>query len=182
MIGSMGRITKSRVGPGFGLALLLAGAAWAQGSPAPKRPQNPQANPMNGPWWRTPLAGRLGLDADQRKKLDDLWQQHRLRRIDLEAVLQKAQVTLEPMLQADSPDEDKIMAQIDRVTQAEGEVRKGEIRWQLNMRQILSLDQWRRLQEQVRSGPGNSQQPGPQPGPNNPPPLGQPRPPQRPQQ
>jgi hypothetical protein len=132
------------------------------------------------------------VSPEQRKKLDDLWQQHRLRRIDLDAALQKAQVTLEPLWQADSPEEGKILAQIDRLTQAQGEVRKDEARMQVGVRQILSVDQWKRLQEQARPNPGNPQQgfgpsqqgpngPGQQ-GPNGPPPQGQPpRPPQQPQ-
>lgn len=159
--------------------LLAVGALWAQGpQPNPPQPNPPQGNPMNGPWWRTPQAERVGLSADQRKRLDDLWQQHRLRRIDLDAALQKAQVTMEPLWQSDSPDEGKILAQIDRVMQAQGEVRKDEARMQLGMRQILSADQWRRVQEQMRpNGAGN-----PQPGPNGPPPpQNQPRPPQQPQ-
>ena len=174
-------------------AVLAAGAMWAQNGPPPNRPNisppnpapnarfNPQPDPMGGQWWRGPEAERVGVTPDQRKKLDDLWQQHRLKRVDLDAALQKAQLTLEPLWQADSPDESKILAQIDRVTQAQAELRKDEARMQLGVRQILSADQWRKLQE-ARPGPGNPQRPGPQQGPNGPPPpQGQPRPPQQPQ-
>lgn len=171
--------TKKRSGA-LGFVLLLATAAvWAQDGPPPNRPGN-QPSPINGPWWRTPQAERVGVSPDQRKKLDDLWQQHRLRRIDLDAALQKAQVTLEPLWQADPPDEGKILAQIDRVTQAQAEVRKDDARLQLSTRQILSADQWRKLHEQAPPGPGNPQ-PNFQPRPSGPPPQGQPRPPQQPQ-
>ena len=188
----------------LGFVLLLASSIiWAQSPPPngpgnrgpnrqgkqrPNPPGNQQPNPINGTWWRTPLAERVGVSPEQRKKLDDLWQQHRLRRIDLDAALQKAQVTLEPLWQADSPDEGKILAQIDRLTQAQGEMRKDEARMQVGERQILSTDQWKRLQQPPQPNPGNPQQGfgpgpnGPQPGPNGPPPQGQPpRPPQQPQ-
>ncbi len=161
----------------LGFVLLLAsGAVWAQGGPPPNRPGNSQSNPTGGTWWRTPQAERVGVSPDQRKKLDDLWQQHRLRRIDLDAALQKAQVTMEPLWQADAPDEGKILAQIDRVMQAQAELRKDDARLQLGMRQILSVDQWRRLQQQGQPGPN-----GPPSGPQGPPPQAQPRPPQQPQ-
>ena len=176
--------TKKRDRRAIGFVVLLtSGVIWAQGGPPPNRPEMPHPNPMNGAWWRTPEAERLGLNPDQLKKLDDLSQQHRLRRIDLDAALQKAQVMLEPLWQADSPDEGKILAAIDRVTQAQAELRKDEARMQLGVRQILSADLWHKLQEQVRPGPGNPQQGrnGPPPGPKGPPPQGQPGPPQQPQ-
>ena len=161
----------------LGLVFLLVGTTvWAQGSGPPSRPGNPQANPINGTWWRTPLGNQVGVSAEQRKQLDELWQQHRLLRIDLEGAVQKAQVTLEPLMQADTPDEAQVLAQIDRVTQAQAEVRKNEVRRQLAMRRILRRDQWQIVQQAARPGPGN-----PQPGPNGPPPTNQPRPPQPPQ-
>ena len=192
---------NQRSGRVLGFVLLLAStAAWAQGPPPngprnprpnrpgnrqPNRQGNPQPNPIGGTWWRTPLADRVGVTPEQRKKLDDLWQQHRLRRIDLDAALQKAQVTMEPLMQADTPDEGKILSQIDRVTLAQAEVRKDDVRLQLGMRQILNGDQWRKLQEAMRPGPGDAQGNPPPPrdaqqGPNGPPPGSQGRPPQAP--
>jgi periplasmic protein CpxP/Spy len=94
------------------------------------------------------MVERVGLSADQRKKLDDLEQQHKLRRIDLNAAMQKAQVTLEPLMNAEQPDESKILAQVDRVTQAQGELRKDEVHMQLGVRRILTADQWRKTRDE----------------------------------
>ena len=131
------------------LLFLASAAAWSQPGPPFNRqqPQPPQQQRMNGPWWRSPQAERAGIFSDQRKKMEELWQQHRLRRIDLEATVQKAQVTLEPLWIADPPDEAAILAQTDRVFQAQAEVRKDEVHLRLAVCRILGKEQWRRLNE-----------------------------------
>ena len=43
-----------------------------------------------GKWWDNPeLARRLNLTAEQQKKMDEVFQQHRLRLIDLHAALER---------------------------------------------------------------------------------------------
>lgn len=131
------------------LLLLSAVAAWSQPGPPPNRPMQhpPQQPAANGPWWRSPLGERVGVTPEQRRKLEDLWQQHRLRRIDLEAAVQKAQVTSEPLWQADPPDEAAILAQTDRISQVQAEIHKDEVRLRLGMRKVLDREQWHRLNE-----------------------------------
>ena len=75
-----------------------------------------------GRWWNIPqMAEKIGINSDQKKKMDDNFQQYRLKLIDLNATLQKAEMTLEPLMNADQPDEAKIVGQIDRVAQAADE-------------------------------------------------------------
>lgn len=155
---------------------MLLGQPVPQGRPNPPfpgQPQQPQPQ-QGGPWWRdAQMVERLGLNADQRRRLEDLEQQHRLRRIDLNAAAQKAQVTLEPLLNSDQPDEGKILAQVDRVTQAQGELRKDDVQMQLGVRRILTAEQWRKVREEESrprpQGPPPGQQ-GPRPGQQGPPP------------
>lgn len=165
---------------GIGL-MLTCGAVFGQTKPPSNQRGTSQPSSMTGPWWRTPLRERVGVDADQRKSLEDLWQKHRLRRIDLEAAAQKAQITLEPLWLANSPDEGKILTQIDRISQAQTEIRKDEIRMQLATRQILSPSQWHKLQESIPKTRGN-EPPGrsnARRGPDGPPPSPRPGPPAR---
>lgn len=159
----------------LGLMLLLAGAvALAQDAPPqpgagpagpppgrgqmrverPVRPGRPPMERAMGPWWNDPqLVEKLGVTADQKKKMEDIFQQHRLKLIDLHASLQKAETILEPLMSADQPDEAKIVAQIDRVAQARAELEKANARMLLGIRQVLTPDQWKKLQEE-RPGPG----------------------------
>jgi len=118
-----------------------------------------------GRWWNNPeMVKSLNLNSDQQKKMDDIFQQNRLRLIDLNATLQKEEVTMEPLVAADTPDEAKILAQIDRVAQARAELEKANARFLVSIRKVLTQDQWKKLQAQrgpMRGGPGAAAPPAP---------------------
>jgi len=112
-----------------------------------------------GRWWDNPkVAEDLNLTADQKQKMDDVFQQNRLKLIDLHASLQKEEATLEPLISADAPDETKILAQIDKVAQARAELEKSNARMLLSVRQLLTADQWTKLKaaraQRMARGPG----------------------------
>jgi Spy/CpxP family protein refolding chaperone len=86
------------------------------------------------------------LTPDQQKKMDDLFNQSRLKLIDLSAALQKEEAIMDPLLAADRPDETRILLQIDRIAQARAELEKSNARMLLGIRSVLTQDQWKRLQ------------------------------------
>jgi protein CpxP len=99
-------------------------------------------------WWKQDsIAGRLNLSADQSKKLDENFQQSRVRLIELNAAVEKEEAVLEPLVAAEKPDEAKVRAQIDRIAQARAELEKANAYLLLGARMILTGDQWRRLQD-----------------------------------
>jgi len=54
---------------------------------------------IKGTFWRNPeWIKLLDLSADQQKKMDEIFQQYRLKLIDLTASLQKEELILEPLL------------------------------------------------------------------------------------
>jgi len=100
-----------------------------------------------GQFWNNPnLITKLALTDDQRKAMDGILQDHRLKLIDLQATLQKAELALGPLMKADSPDRAAIEAQIDRVVSARGELEKANARFLLDIRMQLKPDQWKQLQ------------------------------------
>ena len=107
-----------------------------------------------GRWWDNPeMAQKLGLTADQIKRMDDIFQQNRLKLIDLNAAVQKEEAVMEPMMNSDQPDEARIVAQIDRVAQARADLEKTNARFLLAIRRVLNPDQWKKLQaEEPRAG------------------------------
>ena len=107
---------------------------------------------------------RIGLTADQQKKIEDAFQQSRLHLIDLTATVEKEQVTMEPLLAADRPDEAKILVQIDRIAQARAELEKANARMLLGFRNVLSQDQWVRLKAEKPSPGVQGASRGPEPG------------------
>jgi periplasmic protein CpxP/Spy len=107
-----------------------------------------------GRWWyNLQMALRLSLTPDQQKKMDDVFQQSRLKLIDLTAALDKEEAILEPLVEADQPDAPKIRVQIDRIAQARAELEKANANMLLGIRLILTPDQWKSLQSSGGAGP-----------------------------
>jgi Spy/CpxP family protein refolding chaperone len=129
-------------GPGMGEA--------ADGGPmAPHRPPMEHAFRMGprGRWWNNPeIAQKVGLRADQQKKMDDIFLQSRLKLIDEHAAVEKEEAILEPLLSAEQPDESRILAQIDKVAQSRAELEKVNARMLLGLRGVLTTAQWKTLQ------------------------------------
>ncbi|HXJ39348.1 MAG TPA: periplasmic heavy metal sensor [Bryobacteraceae bacterium] len=142
--------------------------------PGRNRPERMLQPRPGGRWWNNPeMAQRLSLNSDQQKKMDDIFQANRLRLIDLNATLRKDEIILEPLLSSDTPDEAKILAQIDKVAQARAELEKANARFLLGIRRALTPEQWKKLQAErpnpeAPGGPGGRRDPG---SPGGPPPL-----------
>ena len=99
-----------------------------------------------GMWWKIPaVVQRLGLTADQTKKMDGIFEQSRLQLIDLKANLEKQNALLEPLLSANPPDTIKAMAQIDKVAEARAGLEKANARMLLGIRVVLTPAQWTKL-------------------------------------
>jgi Spy/CpxP family protein refolding chaperone len=137
-----------------------------RGGPGPGRggmPMGALAGGQHGRWWANrELAEKIGLSTEQTKKMDDIFQQHRVALVDLNAAVQKAELTLEPLLSAEQPDEARIVAQIDRTAQARAELEKSHARVLLAIRRTMTAEQWKKLQaeSQDRGGRGPGR-PGP---------------------
>lgn len=126
-----------------------------------------------GIWWHNPdLIQKLALTPDQQKKMDDILQQSKLQLIDLRANVEKQEVLMEPMLAANPPDTNKILAQIDQAAQARAELEKANAKMLLGIRNVLTPDQWTKLQAEERdhrrmrmrgegNGPGGQSAPPP---------------------
>ncbi len=108
-----------------------------------------------GEWWKNPdTIQKLSLTEDQQKKMDGIFQQSRLTLIDLKANLEKQEVLLEPMLNANPPDATKALAQISKVADARAELEKTNAKMLLGIRGVLTTDQWTKLQTTERSSRG----------------------------
>jgi Spy/CpxP family protein refolding chaperone len=101
-----------------------------------------------GMWWKSPrIAERLGLTADQTRKMDDIVEHSRLDLIDLRANLEKQQVMLGPLMDANPVDMAKASAQIDKVANARADLEKANAKMLLSIRGVLTPDQWTKLHE-----------------------------------
>lgn len=99
-----------------------------------------------GRWWNDPrMAQQLGLTDQQKHQMDDIFLQHRLKLIDLNANLEKQETLLHPLIEADQPDEARILSQIDAVAQARADLEKANARMLFDIRKTLTPDQWQKL-------------------------------------
>jgi Spy/CpxP family protein refolding chaperone len=142
-----------------------------------------------GRWWNDPMvAQKLNISAAQKQKMDGIYEQYKLRLIDLNANLEKQQLLLGPMIASDNPDQAKTLAQIDAVVQARAALEKENADMLFAIRETLTVDQWQKLKtfwrgrrdrrrgprgrggpmdwhQRMHQGPGQApQQPGGQPG------------------
>jgi periplasmic protein CpxP/Spy len=97
-------------------------------------------------WWNNPrMMERLKLTDDQRKAMDGIMLAHREKLIDLRANLEKAELTMEPLMSADTPNDAAITAQIDKVVQARSDLERANARFLLAIRDKITADQWKAL-------------------------------------
>ena len=99
-----------------------------------------------GQWWNNPnIVKQLSLTDDQRKAMDGIMQDHRMKLIDLQANLQKAEVTMGPLMQADTPDKAAIESEINKIAMARADLEKANSMFLLDIRMQLKPDQWKQL-------------------------------------
>jgi len=157
--------TAAAQGPGFGQGY---GQSYGQGFGEHRAPMERALGPQgdHGRWWNNPeTIEKLKLTDEQRKAMDGILQEHRIKLIDVRAGLEKVELELEPLMKADQPDEAKIIAQIDRVAQSRAELEKANARFLLALRSKISAEQWKQLQElrsdaRERFGAKMQRQPG----------------------
>jgi len=135
-------------GPGTAVA---QGPGHEMGRPGFRDHRPPMERAMRGDhgrWWNNPkIAEKLKLTDDQRKAMDEIFQQHREKLVDLHANVEKAEIAMEPLVKADQPNESAVLAQIDKVAQARAELEKANARFLFQLRAKLTPEQWKQVQE-----------------------------------
>lgn len=99
-----------------------------------------------GKWWQnSDIAKRLQLSDGQIGQLDQTFYDHKLKLIDYGADMEKQDLKLQALLDADVPNEGQVEAQVDQVLAARGKLEREFTFMNLDLRKVLSLDQWRQL-------------------------------------
>jgi Spy/CpxP family protein refolding chaperone len=99
-----------------------------------------------GKWWQnSDIAKKLQLGDGQIGQLDQTFYDHKLKLIDYGAEMEKQDLKLQALLDADVPNEGQVEAQVDQVLAARGKLEREFTLMNLDLRKVLSLDQWRQL-------------------------------------
>ena len=142
------------------LALLLVPSLWAQvavpAAPAHQAEGRFKGGFMGkeniiyrrelGKWWQNPdITKKLQLSDDQVNRLNQIFFEHRLKLIDDGADMQKQDLKLQNLLDADRPNDAQVNAQVDQVLAARGKLEREYTMMNLDLRKVLSVEQWRQL-------------------------------------
>jgi Spy/CpxP family protein refolding chaperone len=99
-----------------------------------------------GKWWKnSEVAKKLQLNENQVTQLDQIYYDHRMKLIDYGAEMEKEDLKMQTLLDADVPNEGQINSQVDQVLNARGKLEREYTMMNLDLRKVLSVDQWRQL-------------------------------------
>ncbi len=99
-----------------------------------------------GKWWRnSDIAKKLQLSEGQVSQLDQIFYDHKVKLIDYGAEMEKQDLKLQTLLDADVPNEGQVEGQVDQVLASRGKLEREFTIMNLDLRKVLSLDQWRQL-------------------------------------
>ncbi len=119
------------------IALVLAGAV----SAAPLPP---------GKWWRRPdVAQRLALSEDQQMKLDAIFRTAATDLIDLRADAEKLSIGIRGELDQPQINREALRKLANRLSEAQGKLFERELMMLVDMRSVLSDQQWARLRNEL---------------------------------
>lgn len=140
--------------------------------PLPPHPPPPPGLPMMvalpPPAYGIPphVVQKLGLPKELVQKIQDLTFDANEQLINLEADLKRAQLELDKLLRAASPNENAVLQQVEAVGRAETAVRKNRLGLMLQIKRLLGPDNWQKLEAELgdvrreirihRRGPGEA--------------------------
>jgi Spy/CpxP family protein refolding chaperone len=99
-----------------------------------------------GKWWENPeLVSKLQLTESQVTQLNQIFYDHRMKLIDYGAEMEKQDLKLQTLLDADQPNESQVSSQVDQVLAARGKIEREYTMMNLAQRKVLTVDQWKQL-------------------------------------
>lgn len=106
----------------------------------------PPVRGFGGSWWRnSELAEKLNLTDQQKQQLEKTFLDYRLKLVDLRADVEREELKLQPLMDADTLNEGQISSQLDTLLAARMKLEKTNAMMNLSMRKILTVDQWKQL-------------------------------------
>lgn len=100
-----------------------------------------------GRWWDDQkVAKAVGLKPEQRQRMDNVFNANKANLFNTYRTLKTEEAKLDTLQRAESPDEDKILAQIDKVTTLRGQLQKSSASLAIELRKELTPDQLQKLQ------------------------------------
>jgi len=116
-----------------------------------------------GRWWEDQrLVGRLGLSDEQQARVREAVYEHARRMIDLKAAVERAGLDLAEVVRRDELDAGAVRAAFAAFQASRGKLEDERFEMLLAVREVLSAEQWRTMQDLRRrfQGPRDPRSPG----------------------
>ncbi len=106
----------------------------------------PPIRGFGGSWWKnSELAQKLNLTDQQKQQLEKTFLDYRLNLVDLRANVEREELKLQPLMDADQVNEAQISSQLDTLLAARMKLEKTNSMMYVAMRKVLTADQWKQL-------------------------------------
>lgn len=119
-------------------------------------------------WWDSPVVKDLNLSKEQLQKVQATVHDSRSKLIDLHASVQKAELDVEDAFDAEAFDTRRATEAVDRLAAARAATGKALAQLSVNLRSVLTTEQWRELQKRrpglMRGMGQRNMRPGMRPG------------------
>jgi len=97
------------------------------------------------PWWNSPVVADIGLSQEQTTRIRTIVRSYRNRLFDARNNVQKAEAALEDVMNDDHVAPEAVKPLIDHLANARAESTKTVLEMNIELRSVLTLDQWRIL-------------------------------------
>jgi Spy/CpxP family protein refolding chaperone len=108
-------------------------------------PSGAQTGRVGFAWWNSPIRADLNLSHAQDEKIRKIVRSYRNRLLDARNNVQKANGDLEDLLNDETLDAAAAKPIIDRVASARANAARVSLELSIELRSVLTLDQWRTL-------------------------------------
>lgn len=106
----------------------------------------PPVRGFGGSWWKnSELAQKLNLSDQQKQQLEKTFLDYRLKLVDLRADVEREELKLQPLMDADTLNEAQISSQLDTLLAARMKLEKTNAMMNVSMRKVLTAEQWKQL-------------------------------------
>lgn len=99
------------------------------------------------PWWESPLTKSLNLSEAQQEQIRDVLRDYRTKLIDQRAAVEKAEGEFEDLFNNPAINSASASQAIDRLVEARSALTRTFTQMSLDLRQVLTYEQWRQLEE-----------------------------------
>lgn len=115
------------------------------------------------PWWNSPIVNTLNLSEAQLKQIHSVVDEHRERLKDLYTAVNKSESDLQAVYNEDPVDQRKGRQAVDALANARGDLTRELSEMSLELRTILTAQQWQDLQNRRGAARGSRRRGAPAP-------------------